>query len=402
MRKLYLLIIFYGVCANAQNIVFPDANFKAKLLTSEPGNGMAENLAYESFAIDADNDGEISEAEALQVSRLNVNSYGISDLTGLEFFTNLELFSCSYNTIATVDLSALSHLTHFFNTSSNTQSLTLSSSIEVISCAFNQLTVLDVSNSPLLQNISCWGNQISNLDIPLLPNLKSLNCKANLLTSLDFSQSHHMEFIDCSDNAITSLNLTGIEPTGGTAVLNFTLDCSNNNLTSLDTSVMINAKPNVGCSGNPNLTFINVMNGAPFNDPCCILPPEPGLFFENTPNLQHICADAMNFTYLQAKIDFAGYNTNPDCVVDASCMLGNGSFEADSFVLYPNPVESTLNIESINGVEVKSVSIYNLPGQLVMITGNFPAIDVSALQSGNYLMKIHSDKENIITRFIKQ
>jgi hypothetical protein len=78
---------------------------------------------------------------------------------------------------------------------------------------------------------------------------------------------------------------------------------------------------------------------------------------------------------------------------------------ASYFTLYPNPAKSVLNISSKESIELKSISIYNTLGQLVLVVTNadkVSKIDVSSLTSGNYFIKINSDKGTSNTRFIKE
>jgi hypothetical protein len=61
--------------------------------------------------------------------------------------------------------------------------------------------------------------------------------------------------------------------------------------------------------------------------------------------------------------------------------------------LYPNPVNDVLNIETT--LELKSVEIYNLQGQKVL-SSNQKAINVSALTSGMYMVRIE-DLDNAVS-----
>jgi len=75
------------------------------------------------------------------------------------------------------------------------------------------------------------------------------------------------------------------------------------------------------------------------------------------------------------------------------------------FKLYPNPVSNTLTIETKNTIQISSINIYNALGQLVLVIPNAKetkAVDVSSLSSGNYFIKINSDKGTSNTKFIKQ
>jgi uncharacterized delta-60 repeat protein len=74
------------------------------------------------------------------------------------------------------------------------------------------------------------------------------------------------------------------------------------------------------------------------------------------------------------------------------------------FSLYPNPVSEVLNISKKEDIEISSVHIYNMLGQLMMVVPNAKntnTIDVSNLSSGNYFLKINSDKGTSNTKFIK-
>jgi len=78
---------------------------------------------------------------------------------------------------------------------------------------------------------------------------------------------------------------------------------------------------------------------------------------------------------------------------------------ASYFTLYPNPAKSVLNISSKESIELKSISIYNTLGQLVLVVTNadkVSKIDVSSLTSGNYFIKINSDKGSSNARFVKE
>lgn len=86
--------------------------------------------------------------------------------------------------------------------------------------------------------------------------------------------------------------------------------------------------------------------------------------------------------------------------------LSRQDFEfSNYFRLYPNPVNSVLNIVAKEVVEISSINIYNTLGQLVLVVPNaqnVKTVDVSILSSGNYFIKINSDKGTSNTKFIKQ
>lgn len=68
--------------------------------------------------------------------------------------------------------------------------------------------------------------------------------------------------------------------------------------------------------------------------------------------------------------------------------------------VYPNPASSTLNIESSSN-EI-SVEIYNVLSQKVLSVENTKNIDINALENGNYIVKITSQGQTTIKKFVKQ
>ena len=82
-------------------------------------------------------------------------------------------------------------------------------------------------------------------------------------------------------------------------------------------------------------------------------------------------------------------------------LLGVNTNNNDHFILFPNPVSTTLSIET--SFEIESSSIYNLTGSLVKkIEGNINNIDVSDLNMGSYFIKIQTNKGIINRHFIKK
>jgi hypothetical protein len=74
------------------------------------------------------------------------------------------------------------------------------------------------------------------------------------------------------------------------------------------------------------------------------------------------------------------------------------------FVLYPNPSDQVLNISKNVEIEIKSFEIYDVLGQLIIAVPDAKTIsniDVSRLKTGNYFIKVKSDKGNSSMKFIK-
>ncbi|MDR1722687.1 MAG: hypothetical protein LBR84_01955 [Tannerella sp.] len=89
-----------GSSSETQNdneiVTIPDANFKAYLL---------ENF-------DANNDGEISQAEANAVKSIDCSGKEIAAIDGIEKFTNLESLACDNNNLSELELRYNKKLSH--------------------------------------------------------------------------------------------------------------------------------------------------------------------------------------------------------------------------------------------------------------------------------------------------
>ncbi len=85
--------------------------------------------------------------------------------------------------------------------------------------------------------------------------------------------------------------------------------------------------------------------------------------------------------------------------------LGTNDFEFDSyFKVYPSPAKEVLNIDVKKQINVSSINIYNTLGQQILVIPNSQytkQVDVSHLKTGNYFIKLNSDKGSTVGKFIK-
>ena len=86
--------------------------------------------------------------------------------------------------------------------------------------------------------------------------------------------------------------------------------------------------------------------------------------------------------------------------------LGVKDFEfSNYFNLYPNPANDVLSIATKSEIRIKSISIYNILGQLVVAipnAENLSKVGVSKLRAGNYIMRIKTEKGFSAEKFIKK
>lgn len=387
MKKIYFLLLSIVSIANGQIINIPDANFKAKLLAANPSNGtIAVGINGTSINIDVNNNNEIELSEALVVYGLDVEGSNISNLSGIEMFTNLTSLECYDNQITSLNLISLVALEYLDCSSNQIANLNISglNNLQTLFCQINQLTNLNVQGLNNLIGIECGVNQLTNLNLTGL-NLIGLVCEQNLLTSLDVSQQTNLTVLQCDFNQISALNLNGLNQI-------YYLICNSNLLTTLDVSDL-GLLDTFICDENPNLTSINMKNGSN----------EGFINFDNSPNLTSICADDSQVIQVQNLATSYGYT---NCVVGSTCSLSATNFNKTNAVsVFPNPVNNILNINKIsNTTDFNSITIYNTLGQIVLLIPDarkVSSIDVSSLKTGNYLVKIISDIEIKSIKFLK-
>lgn len=178
--------------------IFPDANFcRAVMDNMEKKDGMAR---------ESDDTLTIRDWATLSsITELQVGGYGIKDITGIEYFPNLEILDCPNNEMT--DLSPITpaqiHQMSDLNCAGNKLTrLDMSKWVNLIYlyCNDNQLTEIDISNSEYLYDFICSNNLLTELDVSQNPELSMLECANNKLTSLDLTNNPELELLICYEN----------------------------------------------------------------------------------------------------------------------------------------------------------------------------------------------------------
>ena len=120
--KITLLLIFSlcNILLQAQTTYVPDDNFEQALI----------DLGYDSGPLDD----YVPTANINTVTSLNVSNKGISDLTGIEAFSTLEVLNCTHNLLTSIDV-------------------TQNTALIQLSTEFNNLIGLDVTQNTALTNL---------------------------------------------------------------------------------------------------------------------------------------------------------------------------------------------------------------------------------------------------------
>lgn len=184
-----------GVAIDETN--FPDETFRG----------------YVSSDFDDDGNGYLSEEEIAAATSFNHTYRSISDLTGIEYLTELTYLNVEGCNLTSLDLNANTKLESLRCTSNALTSLNVKncSALVEINCSFNQLTSLDVSNNTKLRSLSCAENQLTSLDVSNNTALIKLGCGYNQLTELDVSNNTELYSMSCVGNQLTALNIAGID-----------------------------------------------------------------------------------------------------------------------------------------------------------------------------------------------
>ena len=180
MKKTFLFLLFLALVAitpaKAFLVTIPDANFRTYLQTTYPTCFVSGQMETTCTAITS-------------ATTLNVQSLNIANLSGIEYFTSLQILVCANNQLTVLP--------------------TLLASLTELYCNNNQLTVLPTLPASLL-TLACQRNQLTVL--PTLPaSLQALECDNNQLTVLPTLPASLTELY-CNNNQLNFANLEAISP----------------------------------------------------------------------------------------------------------------------------------------------------------------------------------------------
>jgi hypothetical protein len=138
-----------------------------------------------------------------------------------------------------------------------------------------------------------------------------------------------------------------------------------------------------------NLTQLNIANG---NNTML----ENFLAYEN-PDLTCIQVDDEEFANSQLE-----RQKDPWAFYSEDCALSSTDFENEfQITLFPNPVQETLFIESANPLE-GTIAVIDMQGRIILLSDGSNSVAVSQLLSGVYFLKIASEGNIILKKFIKK
>ena len=126
-----------------------------------------------------------------EIQRLDLSNKGLTNLYGIEVYSNLKKLTCNDNPgLTKIDVRKLTKL-------------------EDLECDRNgALTELKVNGLTNLRSLSCFRNKLTSLDLTGLTNLKFLECSRNKLSELNLTGLTSLETLSCQRNWLTHLDIT--------------------------------------------------------------------------------------------------------------------------------------------------------------------------------------------------
>ena len=160
--------------------------------------------------VDTDQNGWLNPLEIERVTEMEVAGSGITDMTGLQYFTYLkELIVMGNDELTELDLSGNPELEYLDCAVTNIGELDLSANRRLVSidCADIPLTSLDVSGLTSLKSIVVSGCNLTELDVSGCV-LNSLWCYDNPLTNLVLGNQPELYGFRCYRTDLTELDIS--------------------------------------------------------------------------------------------------------------------------------------------------------------------------------------------------
>lgn len=139
--------------------------------------------------LDNELDGSVPTENIEDVMDLVLNEKGISDLTGIEGFTNLYNLWLNDNQLTEIDLSQ-------------------NNRVKFIFLENNNISGIDVRNMPNLEKLELKGNSVSEIDVTNNQQLQFLILDGNTITSLDVSNNPELFTLEVLDNPLNCIKVS--------------------------------------------------------------------------------------------------------------------------------------------------------------------------------------------------
>lgn len=223
------------IAINEKN--FPDENFR-------------NNVWWD---LNTNRDDHFSPSEIANAKGIICDNNEISNLKGIQFFTEIWKLDCYYNNLKTIDLSHNKKLSYINCHHNQLKELDVSGLplLKTFYCNYNELPSINVSKNEKLEDFDCQNNHLDTLNVSQNKELVKLSCGTNNLTELDVRENKKLKELSCYESKLSNLDLrnqTELE----------VLKCWKNPLSALNVSA--NTKLKKLFVSNTNLTSLDATN----------------------------------------------------------------------------------------------------------------------------------------------
>lgn len=289
------------------------------------------------------------------------------------------------------------------------------SALTTLSCSNTSIASIPTSQLPALENLQCDNNpNLTSLDcrtnnslteintsscnlntILLSTPILSLDCSSNNLSSIDLNGSPSLSILDCSDN-----NLSSLATVWSPSLTR--LDCQNNNITNLDLHRSSNSLLALICSNNQlvNLDVTRQLNLASLTCQSNLI---TSLSLQFNSSLHTLNCSTNQLEYLDLTGSSrsnltsmnATNNTNLSCIMvdyaaDIGAIAANNSWSKDTSAFYnedcyvyipdPNFEQALIDVSVDSGVINKYVDTANVSTLTTLGISNKSIYDLTGIQ----------------------
>jgi hypothetical protein len=166
-------------------------------------------------------------------------------------------------------------------------------------------------------------------------------------------------------------------------------------------SVLVNPLPTVSLTLSQNTVCINtpitLAGGSPVGGTFSGLNVNNGVFN---------AAEAGVYTIVYSFTDDKGCTSAAETAITTEDCAGIETAAVEGFVLYPNPAQESVVIESVAATKVQSISVFDLSGRVVAVDVQRTAdhryvLNTSSLAAGTYQVAILTDLRTTVRSFVK-
>jgi N-acetylneuraminic acid mutarotase len=365
--------------------------------------------ALVSRGIDSNGDNRISLLEAEPVQSMDVSHKGISDLTGIEGFMNLDNLDCSGNMLTGLDVSGNNELKYLNASGNQLISINIPHSLKVLDCSGNLLTHLDISWCGYLSELQCSENYLSSLVVMNCSLLANLKCGGNALIELDISRNLYLKYLSIAEMptlckvCVPSISLFDFDATGSPNIF-FTIRCIDKDPPTVSveenhyqpTQIVVTSSENgiIYLAGDSTARSVCSIREACIDSA------------RTTANDMVVFSDSLeglaNGVYWVYALD-ESYNLSEPAALTITG-VGIDQLVTQTVRIFPNPFVDLITIET-NRTEMHVFEITCVNGQVIhrgSFFGPSDQIDLSNLQRGIYFIKLRSRDLTIMRKVVKR